>query len=407
LGVAGASVATGRGGSGGAGSTGPGGTSPAIGGASGTSPGVAGVAGTSPGTGGAGPGGGGGAGGSGRTISANLAINAAHDGTQPDEAIRSPLAKRWSVNIAGAVLYPLIANGRVYLSYADGKPKLAAYDLETGAVSWGPLTLATTVSLAYDAGNLFGLDQNGILSAWDGATGRALWTVALTKQWSFNDPPVASGGLVYVNGLGSGGTVYAIDGAIGTVRWTTDYYGGEGAVTIGDGILYEVSGCQMVSAMDAVTGQHLKVIHSTSCMGGGGGMAVYHQSRLWVIDHVLGNIIIDANGAVVGPSPGGNPAVHGGTAFYSAGGVSAYDLPTGTKKWSTPVDGLCTTPIVAGRGGQVFVGTVSGVLHELDEATGAEVSTDVTGFLSFMNCWPMALAEGRLAYATGTGLAVY
>jgi hypothetical protein len=55
----------------------------------------------------------------------------------------------------------------------------------------------------------------------------------------------------------------------------------------------------------------------------------------------------------------------------------------------------------------VFVGTVAGVLHELDEATGAEVSTDVTGFLSYVSCWPMALAEGRLAYATGTGLAVY
>jgi outer membrane protein assembly factor BamB len=83
------------------------------------------------------------------------------------------------VNISGEVFYPLIANGRLFLSFADGKPKLAAYDLQTGAVSWGPLTLPSTVSLAYDSGNLFGLDQNGNVSAWDGATGRALWTVTL------------------------------------------------------------------------------------------------------------------------------------------------------------------------------------------------------------------------------------
>lgn len=368
--------------------------------------GTAGAGGRDPGIGGR-DGGHGQAGSIGSSDSGNLAINAAHDGAQPDEAIRTPLTKRWSVNIAGAVSYPLIADGRVFLTYADGATKLAAYALETGTPLWGPLVLASGVWLAYGGGNLFGLDQSGVVRAWDGATGRPLWAATLTMQWSFEYPPVATGGLVYVNGLGFGGTIYAIDGATGALRWTTGYDGGEGAVTIGDGILYEVGGCQEVSAMDALTGQALKVIRLTSCTGGGGGMAVYNQRRIWVLDTVLGDVIIDPTGTRLGSFFGRTPAVQGGTAFYSEENVTAVDVVSGATKWSTPVDGLCTTPIVAGRGGQVFVGSVTGVLHEFDAASGVEVSTHDTGFGGDVNCWPMALAEGRLAYATGTGLVVY
>src|SRR4051812_21549587 len=226
-------ISASAGGAGGAGGTG----APGTGGSTGTGgllPGVGGAGASPPGSGGTG------AGGSGPTVSTNYAINPAHDGTQPDEAIRTPLAKRWFVNVAGEVVYPVIASGRLFLAFADPRPKLAAYDLQTGAVLWGPLLLPAAVWLTYDVGNLFGLDQNGSLWAWDAATGRALWTVKLTTQRIFNAFPVATGGLVYVNGLGSGGTVYAVDSATGAVRWTTDYHGGDGAVAIGDGVLYEV-----------------------------------------------------------------------------------------------------------------------------------------------------------------------
>jgi hypothetical protein len=397
--VSGMGGASSSGGSGMGGAVGTGGRRSGVGGAT-VAPGTGGAT-VAPGTGGAG------AGGSGPSISANYAINAAHDGTQLDEAVRTPLAPRWSVNIHGEVFYPLIAGGRLFLSYADGQPKLAAYDLQSGAPVWGPITLSTTVQLTYDVGNVFGLDQNGIVTAWDGATGLQVWTAKAPSQYSFDAYPVAIGGLVYVNGLGSGGTIFAFDGLTGRLRWSTNYYGGEGAVTIGDGTLYEVSGCQQVSAMDAFTGQNLRVIHSTSCTGGGGGMAVYNDGRLWIIDNVLGDVIIDRNGTVVRPYAGSPPAVHAGTAFHVANGVTAVDVATGATTWSTAISGVCTSPIVAGRGRQLFVATTAGTLFELDEVTGAVVSQHDPGFLPYASCWPMALAEGRLAFAMGTGVAVY
>jgi len=159
--------------------------------------------------------------------------------------------------------------------------------------------------------------------------------------------------------------------------------------------------------MNAATGQLLKTLCSTSCTGGGGGLSVYNEGLLWIVDPFLGNLIVTRDGTAVRKSPGRPPAAYAGTAFHLSGGVTAIDVATGATKWVTAIDGACTLPVVAGRGGQVFVGTVSGVVHELDAATGKDVSQDTTGFLSYMSCWPMALAEGRLAYATGTGVAVY
>jgi len=406
VGGGGAPAHVGGAGGGLAGAGGNGGSTGA-GGAAGSAAGAGGGSGSSGAGGAAGSRGGGGAPGA-TSNSANYAINPAHDGAQPGEAIRTPLVARWSVATSfGAVSYPLIADGRLYVSYADGEPRLAAYDLRTGAVSWGPLTLDATVTLAYDGGHLFGEDQNGKISAWDGATGHALWSATLGPQWSFEDPPVASAGSVYVNGLGFGGTIYALDGTTGVMRWSTNYDGGQGVPAIGGGRLFEVGGCQEVSAMDALTGQGLAVIHSTSCTGGGGGTSVYSQGRLWITDNLLGDVIIDGGGAVVGTFSGGFPAVDGGVAFYPGGGVTAVDVATGTTRWSTPIDGACTAVTVAGAGRQVFVGTTEGKIHELNEDTGAEVSADVTGFLSDASCWPIALAEGRLGYATGSGVAVY
>ena len=188
--------------------------------------------------------------------SVNASINAAHDGTQPNDIIASPLTKRWSLTIQGGVYsYPVIADGRLFLSYADGQSRLAAYALGDGQLLWGPIGLASTVLLTYDGGVLVGLDRTGTLSGWDAATGRSLWSETLPTQWVFDAAPVASNGLIYVNGLGSGGTIYAVEPATGRMRWSTPYYGGDGAVAVGDGTIYQVSGCALVSALNALTGR--------------------------------------------------------------------------------------------------------------------------------------------------------
>ena len=227
----------------------------------------------------------------------------------------------------------------------------------------------------------------------------------LPTQWDFDAAPVASNGLIYVNGLGSGGTIYAVEPATGHLRWSTQYAGGEGAVAVGDGTVYQVSGCAYVSALNALTG-HLSVIHQTSCTGGGGGMPVYADGRLWVTDSDQGSVIINLAGTVLGSFGGLLPAVHDGTAFYGGSTATAIDVATGSQKWSTPITGLCTPLVVAGGGGQVFGGTISGLLYELDEATGAQISSDATS-VSSTNCWSPAIAQGRLAFVSGASVTVY
>ena len=341
---------------------------------------------------------------SGPSRSVNASINAAHDGTQPNDVIASPLTKRWSLTIQGEVSsYPVIADGRLFLSYADGQSRLAAYALEDGQLLWGPIGV-NTVLLTYDGGVLVGLDRTGKLSGWDAATGRSLWSETLPTQWEFDAAPVASNGLIYVNGLGSGGTIYAVEPATGRLRWSTQYYGGDGAVAVGDGTIYQVSACALVSALNALTGT-VSVIHQTSCSGGG-GMPVYADGRLWVTDNIKGNVIINRTGTVLGSFSGILPAVHNGTAFYGGDSATAVDVATGAQKWSTAIDRLCTPLVVAGGGGQVFGGTVSGVLYELDEATGAQISSDTTSGSS-ATCWSPAIAQGRLAFVSGGSVAVY
>ncbi len=342
---------------------------------------------------------------SGPSRSVNASINAAHDGTQPNDVIASPLTKRWSLTIQGAFSsYPVIADGRLFLSYADGQSRLAAYALEDGQLLWGPIN-ATTVLLTYDGGVLVGLDRTGTLSGWDAATGRSLWSETLPTQWEFDAAPVASNGLIYVNGLGSGGTIYAVEPATGRLRWSTQYYGGDGAVAVGDGTIYQVSACALVSALNALTGA-VSIIHQTSCTGGGGGMPVYADGRLWVTDNIQGSVIINRAGTVLGSFGGGLPAVHNGTAFYGGDSATAVDVATGAQKWATAIDRLCTPLVVAGGGGQVFGGSVSGVLYELDEATGAQISSDTTSG-SGATCWSPAIAQGRLAFVSGGSVAVY
>ena len=65
------------------------------------------------------------------------------------------------------------------------------------------------------------------MTAWDAATGARAWSRNLDGQYSFSSPPTAFGGSVCVGGAGSGGTVYAVDGATGALRWTASVENGD------------------------------------------------------------------------------------------------------------------------------------------------------------------------------------
>jgi outer membrane protein assembly factor BamB len=223
---------------------------------------------------------------------------------------------------------------------------------------------------------------------------------------------VATGGWVYVNGLESGGTTYAIVGSTGKTRWTAQTFdGSEGAVGVSNGVVYEAEGCDQLTAWEAPTLVLLWFAH-TGCTGGGGSTPGVYGGMVWQRDWAQGNVIVDSAGHAQGSFAADTlPSFHGGLVFYmSAHTLTAVEVATSKVKWSFVGDGkLCSAAAIAGRGGQVFVGSASGLVYELDEATGAVRSMDDAGAPVTCGAEMAALAVGgnHLVVSAGTKLVVY
>lgn len=346
------------------------------------------------------------------SVANNWAINPSHDNAQPSDQVQSPLTKLWTSHFAGAVSFPLAAAGRVFVAAAESQPNVRALDMQTGAPVWGPIAIGSNVWMACDAVNVYTLDGNGTLSALDVGTGHPAWSTKLTYQYDYSSPPVAAAGMVFVDGMGEGGTTYAVEAATGKIRWTANTFdGSDGAVAVVGNVVYEAEACDQVSAFDLITGSR-HWFHSGSCTGGGGTTPAVANGRIWVRDWAEGNIILDMNGNSLGTfSLDVPPSLHGGLAFYvKSQTLTAIDVETNVIKWSFPGDKkLCTSAVIAGRGGQVFVGSSAGNVYELDEATGVQRSVDVAG--AAVSCSSesqgMAIAQNHLLIPAGNDLVVY
>ena len=187
--------------------------------------------------------------------------------------------------------------------------------------------------------------------------------------------------------------------------------GSDGCPAVAGGVVYEAEACAQLSAWNALTGSQLW-FHSGNCTGGGGAAPAVYNGLIWERDWAQGNVIIDHNGNAVGSfAASAIPAFHGGKVFYQTSGtVSAVDIATDTLKWAFSGDGhLCTSPVIAGAGGQVFVGSSSGNVYEIDEATGVQRSVHNVGasVTCFSETNTMTLGEDHLLVPVGTQLFVY
>ena len=346
------------------------------------------------------------------SVANNWGINPAHDNAQPDDVVASPLTKKWTAHFTGTASYPVVADGRVFVAAAESQPNVRALDVQTGAVLWGPLAIGSKVWLACDAVNLYALDGDGNLSALDVTSGHTNWATKLTLQMFYDSPPVAAAGSVFVDGMESGGTTYAIDAATGKTRWTADTFdGSDGTVAVVDNVVYEAEACGQVSAFDLMTGKR-NWFHSGACTGGGGSTPAVAGGRIWVRDWAEGNIILDLAGNAVGTfSVDVPPSLHDGTAFYvKSQTLTAIDIASNLIKWSFAGDKkLCTSAVIAGGGGQVFCASSVGNVYEVDESSGAQISVDVAG--STVSCGSetqgMAVAQNHLFVPAGNDLVVY
>lgn len=319
-------------------------------------------------------------------------IDYAHSGRA---ALGTPLvlppSASWSVALPGAVSYPLVADGKIFVltagSAAGGGSygtQLFALNAQTGAIAWGPVAIPGTYfwsGHAYDNGKLFVVNYDGRLRAFDAATGAPGWSVQLPGQYAFSSAPTAVDGVVYLGGAGSGGTVYAVEQSNGNVLWTTSVAGGSQSspAVSSDGVFVSYP-CQ-VYKLDPLSGAALWH-YSGPCSGGGGRTTAYSDGRLYARDpsDPVARIFDAATGVTVGTfSATTIPALAPQTGYFmQSGTLRAIDRATQQTRWSFTGDGqLTSAPIVVDQ--VVFVGSATGAVYALDAATGALRWTGAAG----------------------------
>jgi outer membrane protein assembly factor BamB len=347
------------------------------------------------------------------TLAVTYQISVSHDGCSSDSTIVPPLAQRWLRDFAGPVSYPLIADGRVFVTVADNDgfgTTLYALDQATGATLWSQAISGTPWSTAaYDAGRVFVVNFDGVLRRFDPASGEPAWAVQLPGQFVFTSPPTADGGVVYTGGAGSGGTLYAVSESDGAVLWTQPVSNGDSsspALSATD--VFVSYACGLVYAFDRTSGQ-LRWFNDGPCSGGGGKTAVYHADRVYSRDF-FGNEILDAStGSLRGTFQAGPaPAFAGKIGLFLNG--STLQATSGRRTlWTFSGDGgLVTAPIVVGS--TVFVGSSSGMLYGLDLRGGRIVwSTNVGAGLSGSDdgLGGLGAGQGLLVVPAGNRLAAY
>jgi len=325
-------------------------------------------------------------------------VNVAHNGVQTDSALSPPFVRRWRVTLPAQVSYPLIAEGKVFVTAGDDNsvtPSLYALDQATGRVLWSRSLPAhgAWANAAYDAGRVFVVANNvccssgGLMFAYGADTGTLLWTTQLPSNYSFSSPPTAANGVVYTGGSGNGGKLFAVRESDGQLLATQPVANGDNSSpALSDDGVFVSYACNQDYGFAQTTLAPLWH-YSGPCSGGGGSTPVYAGGRVYTHDF-YGNLVLDAlTGSFVrnyGPTNGGGypPAVSDSAIFttFPAQMLTAQTLD-GTPLWTFTGDGqLNTAPLVVNNGSRQLVieGSWWGQLYALDAATGATVwSTDV------------------------------
>ena len=296
-----------------------------------------------------------------------------HDGYQTADPITAPLSQAWSVDLSSPVSYPLIVNGTVYVTAGD---TIYALSQASGSTSWSYATTSFPNGLAYDAGQVFTVTQNGTMVALNATTGALDWSVSLPGQTSFTSPPTTGNGFVYTGGAGDGGTVYAVSEATGAIAWESSgiINGGEdSAPAVSSGGVYVAYSCDQDYDLSPWTG--LQLWHyQAGCDGGSGATGVLANGDLYGSDTVSGNVVLSAS---AGASEGTfasteTPAVGGGVGYMVEDGqLSAIGSSgLGSSDWTfSGASNLATPPLVVGN--LVFVASATGEVYAVNAADGS------------------------------------
>jgi outer membrane protein assembly factor BamB len=343
--------------------------------------------------------------------------NPGHTSAAAGSTPRPPLARAWTAALPGPVSYPLIVQGLIVVvtsaiqtAAQSATTTLFALNPDTGATVWQvPLGATSSATLAYDGGRVFVVDaapttvDEGHLRAFDAATGTLAWE-AFPDNQAFFAAPVAYRGIVYLNGTGTGGTLYAYDETTGSPLWRQLTDGASGSPAVSDEGVFIAEGCQEVAAFDRTSGGSLWK-HPGSCDGGESSTPAVVGHSVYVSYPPNGNFILDtATGTVTGTFTADQPpAFDGADGFFVSGGaLRVVDLGSGVAAWTATGDGrLSTAPLVVA--GHVYVGSSTGALFSFVEGTGAIAWSDETG----TGLTNLAAGAGLVAVPAGSKLLAY
>jgi outer membrane protein assembly factor BamB len=316
-------------------------------------------------------------------------LNATHSGTISFNAVALPTSKKWTVNVGGSPSFAVITNGKVYLTVnAAGNSKLVVLDQATGANTWGPVSLAGPANATYDSGVLLVLSASsttgGLLQAFDPTSGNVLWSTGFITNFGVPAAPTAAGGVVY-----TGASYLASDELIGfDVKNGTQVWGGESvlngspgspAVTA-DGVYvsYPCAAYDFRPYIYALAWSNI-----SSCTTAGGATPVVANGILYspnAAGSYSGTTLDAQSGAVLGSYVADSPPAISSTTgyFLQSGTLRAISLAGQSTLWSFSGDGqLVTSPILVNQ--YVFIGSSSGEIYALDQASGQVLWQDNVG----------------------------
>lgn len=353
----------------------------------------------------------------------NFQINTTHTGAVSSEHLIPPLKQRWVVNFGQPISYPLIADGKVYVTVKNGVghgTTLFALDAANGGLVWSAALGGDFwwSAACYENGRVFALNGSGLLQAFDGATGNAIWSRLLASS-SFEAPPTVFQGVVYVSGALK---VFAVNADSGAVLWTSSVINGDtSSPAVTSGGLWVSYACPNVYKLDLATGA--KIWHyAPGCSGGGGKTPALYNGRLYVRD--FSDTIFDSEtGTIIGSFNAKNTPAFSGTrgfflngphSFGTFGTLEARDVNSNSVLWSFAGDGRLQSAVLVVND-YVYVGSSLGKLYAVNAATGQQVWVTTAGtsipYVDEQNVsqpiTSFAAGEGLLVVPTSTTLVAY
>jgi outer membrane protein assembly factor BamB len=338
--------------------------------------------------------------------------NPAHSGISP-ALVHPPLRSRWTKSLPGKAMFPVVADGRVFVVTNDvGIMRLHAFEVATGQPLWfRTFSAGDQGQIGYGSGRLFAVTENCTVLSLDPASGGTRWVAKeFADEYSCTAPPVVRKGTVFVVAAAATGVVTARNALSGRFLWrrTTGVSAQYDAAVATPDAVY-VSGLVDVRAF-RYDGTRLWAVR---CCGQPppGGMAAYYRGRLYV-RHGAGVLSADTGEQVGELASEAAFAFAGDAGLRLAGGdLEAVDLATGTVRWtySSPAN-IVIAPLVVN--GYAYVGAKDGQLTALRTSDGHPVWTTqaparITGSELIFEHVGFAASHGVLVVPAGRKIVVY